>query len=311
MKAVVLSAALLASCTNTSPSDPPIDLPRGEVFALDVCMDYNDAWPYLVSTRESLMWISNCDASIRRASKVDGSVQVLVSNEPRAAMLAADNENIYWTRIDRSSFKGELMKASQLDGVPVVLASDQELMYDFLPQQLVIDETHVYRSEHVDILSVAKDGSAPQQVVAHGSSGPFLAVDADYLYWASHASVHRQRKGTDTDEELASTSVLWDPIALTANAVFFWWPYDGHLYRIDKSTGGPAVAVFEGSLKSRTFVSDGVASLYWQLGSTLVRMSEDGVVTPIVEIEGLAKALAVDEEFIYWIETWVIYRARR
>jgi hypothetical protein len=308
VKALVFGAAVLAACTN---DPPPVDLPKGEIFAVDVCMDTNGTWPYLVTTRESILWLSSCDASIRKASTLDGTVQVLVSNEPRASMLAADDENVYWTRVDSSSLNGELMKASQLDGVPVVLASGQEEMFDDVPQQLVVDEANVYRSEFFDILSVPKDGSAPQQVAARGTSNPFLAVDAEYLYWASHASVHRQRKGTNVDEELALSSTIWEPIALTDQAVFFWSSADGRLYRIDKSTDGPAMAVLDGWPLNRAFISDGVANLYWQSGSALVRLSEDGTVTPIVEIEGGADALAVDDEFIYWIRTTTIYRARR
>lgn len=311
VKAVLGGTLLLAACTSAAPTDP--NLPTGDVFASDVCITSNNPWPYLVSTADSLFWISPCDATIRKASKVDGSVHALVSNEPHALMLAADESNVYWARFDRSSFCGELVRASQSDGVPVVLASAQDEMYPDLPQQLVIDDTNVYRSKFFDILSVPKDGSAPQQVVARGNSGPFLGVDADYIYWASLSSIHRQRKGTNLDEELAVTSTIWNPLALTTHAAFFWSSQDRQLYRIDKSTGGPATPVLEDWPMNRAFISDRVANLYWQseAASALVRASEDGTVTPIAKLDGSAEALAVDDEFIYWIENSSIYYARR
>jgi hypothetical protein len=311
VKVAVLVASVLGACTDAQPMTD-VELPSGEVFISDVCI--GDAWPYLVSTTTSLFWISTCDASIRRASKLDGSVQVVASNEPSARMLAADESNLYWARID-DSLRGELVRASQADGVPIILAPGQREMLSVLPQQLVIDDTNVYRSEFFNILSVPKDGSAAQQVVAKGTSGPFLAVDADYLYWASHASVHRQRKGTDVDEELATSYTIWEPLAVTERAVYFWavGGTRGLLNRIDK-TGGPAVSVLEDWPAARAFVSDG-ESLYWQSGATVVRAADDGpghmTVTPLVAVDGTALAFALDDTFLYWVAGSTIYRARR
>lgn len=312
MKAAILGTSLLAACTSASDQTDASNLPTGTAFVSGVCMETYQAWPYLVSTTDSLFWISPCDSSIRRVSKLDRSLQKLVSNEPHAAMLGADEHDVYWTRIDPTSLRGDLVRASQLDGVPVVLASGQQEMFDDLPQQLVVDDTNVYRSAFLDILSIPKDGSAPQQVVARGNAGPFLAVDADYLYWASMASVHRQRKGTTVDEELATAGTLWEPIAVTQHALFFWDPDNGQLYRIDKTTGGPAIAMVHDWPANRAFISDGVSSLFWQSGSVLVRMAADnGTVTPIAAIHGSASAIAVDAEFIYWLEDSTLYYAPR
>lgn len=305
MKAVITSAALLAACSN---SDPLEGLPRGEVLVSDVCIRAHYEWPYLVNTQDSLLWISPCDGSIREASKRDGSVRILVGNEPLAAMLAADEGNVFWTRIDRNTSAGDLVTASRLGGDPVVLAKAQQEMLDVLPQQLVIDQTNVYRSEFSNILSVPKDGSTAQQVVARGNSGPFLAVDAEYIYWASLSSVHRQRKGTTVDEQLAQSGTIWMPIALTEHAVFFWNPNEEQLYRIDKATGTPEIVLHDWPA-TVAFVSDGVANLYWQSGSALVRTSEDGEVTPIVRLDGTAVAVAVDHDFIYWVENSTLYSA--
>jgi hypothetical protein len=51
------------------------------------------------------------------------------------------------------------------------------------------------------------------------------------------------------------------------------------------------------------------ANLYWQTESVLVRASEHGIVTPIVGLAGTAEAVAIDHDFVYWLENSTIYYA--
>ncbi|HTL36008.1 MAG TPA: hypothetical protein VL326_22915 [Kofleriaceae bacterium] len=287
---------LCAACTN----EESINLPHGDLLVEGVCSTY-ETRPYFTSAGDDLYWISPCDETIRSASKQDGSSRVFAANEPLAAMLAVDDTYLYWTR-SSSLAAGEIVRAPRAGGVPVVIATAQDQMYGALPQQLVVDETTLYRSKMSEILAMPKDGTAEPGVIATGTGGPFLAVDSEYIYWANMHSVHRQRKGSSTDEELAHVeSAIFDPIAYTEHAVFYWW--QSHLYKIEKETGGPAKMVLEGAPHGRAFVSDGIEFLYWQSGTTLVRTSEDGIVSPIVQLVERADAIAIDDQRIYWIES--------
>src|SRR5262249_10660112 len=145
-----------------------------------------------------------------------------------ASTIVADAATAYWLRAPASDTGGEIVRS---DGL--VLVADQREMFTVLPGQLAVDDTNVYRSEFSPILAVPKAGGT-QIEVARGDVGPFLAVDGPSLYWATVAKLHRQRKGTTTDELLAaSPRTLIDPLAVTDAAVFWW---GNGLERIDATT---------------------------------------------------------------------------
>lgn len=301
MKAVVASAVLLVAC-----ADPAADpVPRGQLLVEDACAPRD-----LASSGSSLFWIAECDGSIRKASKLDGAVEILVLGEPSAAMLTVDDNFVYWARIPSGS-AGEVVRVSQLGGPVVVLATAQDEMYGFLPQQLVVDDATVYRSRFFEILEMPKDGSAPQQVFGLGNSGPFLATDAEYVYWASIRTVHRQRKGSTFAEQLAETTfVIADPIAITDTAVFYW--VSGDLFRVEKATGGPPTQVtLQAGRTGGAYIADRLGQLYWKVGSHLVRVTEDGAAVRIAQSDDFVSDFALDGDHIYWIESEKIYSAVR
>ena len=285
----------LVGCATAPDSAQPVPLlptPHGSVIVEDACMPSD-----LVNNAAYLFWIA-CDGSIRRAAKADGTVEIVAANEPDAAMLAVDDNFVYWMRDpqpETSDSVGQLVRLFQLGGTPMVLADAQKDMFAELPEQLILDDTNVYRSTFNAILGVPKDGSAPQQQIAIGNAGPFLAQDGEYLYWANASTIDRQRKGTSVTEQLVQThAIVISPIAVTATG-FFYWDQD-ILHRIDKATA--AVTLFPVSdPEGQVLVADDT-SLYW-LDGGVVRFDDDGTVT-VLAVDGSPGSLTVDSEFVYW-----------
>lgn len=299
VKVVVAGVLVMLGCSDELPEPP-----AGELLVTGVCTTTSPST--FASRGAALYWISPCESAIRMVSKLDGAVDVFVNDQPNAAMLAVDEGFLYWGRAADSG-RGDLVRASLVDRTAVVIASAQTEMFGFLPQQLAVDDTMLYRSRFFEIVAMPKDGGGSQQEIAVGNSGPFLITDADYVYWANLHSVYRQRKGTAAAELLAQGgSAIFTPLATTYSALFYW--QDGRLYRVDKNTAASAVSLLDDTAP-RAFVSDGSAHLYWQSGAHLVQGTEDGVVTPIARVHGNVAALAVDEESVYWVDSGNIYRS--
>jgi hypothetical protein len=308
---------VLGACTSEGLVPPDAAaLPEPEVLVRDAC-----APTAIALGADSVFWIASCDdrgqdspRSIRRVARDGGAVDIgsiLAADEPGAAMLAADAEHVYWARL-LDGADGELVRLPHAGGEPEVIAIDQRQMYEALAQQLVVDDTRLYRSMFFDILAMPKDGSEPQQVFARGHAGPFLAPDADHLYWSSIRSVHRRAKASAaaTDELVAeTTSPIAMPLALTDTDVYFWAT---SLWRVDKAAVGTATLVRPGPApSSNTAFTADASHVYWHDPTRgIVRTDRDGALM-VVARRHAAKLLVVDADFLYWVESGSLVRVSK
>jgi hypothetical protein len=284
--------------------------PEGDLVVDDACA------PVSLAVDDSYVyWTASCDGgSVQRASKADWSVTTLVADEPNAAAIAVDSDNVYWERIrvGGAPLDDEIVRAPKAGGVPVVLATGQASPMS-ASGDLHVDETNLYWTNTVtkEIMTVPKDGSAPPTRVAVdncGPSGPTL--DRDYVYWVGCYGIFRQLKGTSAGELVAEYVV--GGLLASETGLYFRVSRDvdgatrSDLYWIAK-TGGRPVEIEQNRSMGTPLAYD-AGALYWIDDGDIVREADRGVgdgqgIDAIAHPAGLGglEGVVIDRDYVYWV----------
>jgi hypothetical protein len=201
-----------------------------------------------------------------------GLPEVLVSNQPRAAGLAAMGDALYWINQGhglQNYADGEVLTVPKEGGTPLVLASGQPEL-----GHVAVDDANVYWT----VNSVWTFESAALRKVPKGGGSPTSLVDAAYV------------RGLATD----GVNVFFT-IASTAN------PPNGKIMRVAVGGGDPMLVADGQPGDDAIAVHDGC--VYWPGKEGIVRVPKDGGdIAPVAAWIGGAMGFAVDAAGVYWTD---------
>jgi hypothetical protein len=169
---------------------------------------------------------------IIRASKVDGTQQVVVDAQLAPAYLAVDATHVFWT--NRSTYQanppdGNVVSAKKDGSELTVLASELDE-----PRNVVVDAQYVYFTigiEDAAVVRVRRDGTGLTSLATGRRWPKDIVVTSDALYWFEDWAGSTQ--GSDTspivklDKSAMTPVVLFQddvrPHALALDGGFLYW----------------------------------------------------------------------------------------
>jgi hypothetical protein len=305
-------------------SEPDGEDPEIEVIAAGLSAPRNmiaeGDFLYVPDTAENAPIWPNDDAALWRIAK-DGSSAMLLAEGTYVWDVTADDEWLYYSDAGDLSIDGGFVARLRRDG------SEHEILADDLgaPLGVAVDGTHLYWASFFDDAAVRmpKAGGAVEIIDDDVDQPRTIAIDANSIYWGSDsfgavAVVRTRLLGGGPVGEIASGQR--GVKALLSDDTHLYWLTDGfaglnpsRVLRYEKLTGTTTLLV-EQDLCAFDMTAD-ATHLYWATsdcsswGGELVifRLAKDAAAgdTPEVvvdEREGAALTLAVDDDFIYWVE---------
>ncbi len=195
-----------------------------------------------------------------------GPATTLVSNLQQPAGIALDTSNIYLTDLNA----GTVLRAPLQGGTPITLASGQSD-----PGPILVDDRFVYWATLNDglLMRVELDGGTPQTLFnTMTSSVTAIALNGNYLYWTDASGVSRLDLDAGTTETVAPNQQP-DPSAVAVDNASIYWLISG---------------------------SDGIDHYYD--GAVMKMPKSGGTPTQLTPSLGIAVAIAVDANAIYWAD---------
>lgn len=279
-------------------------------------------------------------AAIVRATFAYDCTSTVIDNQASEGVIALEGPHVYWTSFTNDTIKraprgGGAVEPFAATFHPIGLGFDGTYAYwsagmlwrrakaggavEMVPLPppatpadggVVADATHVYWVWSSSLFRWPTSGGAAQ-LVATGTSfslerhGQDLALDTDYVYWASidAGTISRAPKAGGPVEPIATGQVGAYAIALAGDDIY-WTNYDAGTVARAPKAGGPTVTISASETHPTALAVEG-GHVYWvsaasnsyvsraALGSTVV---ERLVFTP----DGGATGLAVDATSIYF-----------
>jgi len=199
------------------------------------------------------------------------AAEVIVSGQPAAFAIAADEAHVYWTN---SPAGGDVWRAS------IASPSDAEAIAP--PQDaygVAVDADYVYWTSSVQggaVWRANKDGTGAVKIAADQSYPSGLAVDGEAIYWTNKSlsgSVMRRRKaGFAAPEVLARSRSRPDAIAVRGGYVY--WSEAGSsqedILRVPACGGAPLRLAVQQTVLDLA-VDD--THVYWATGNAVSRVA--------------------------------------
>jgi len=269
-----------------------------------------------------IYWVNYQDGKLQRIPKAGGT-PLLLARFPQysAHYLDVDGSYIY---VDDGDDR--IVRIPKGGGAPEILTQPQ-----VNPQSLRVDDSGIYWltgtslvGSEGGVVTTALDGGETRTLTHSRYVGPGkLTLDADTVYFSIYdqfgegqGSVYRVAKAGGTPEVAIATG-LTSPYALVVVGPDLFVTtgastgQDGSILRFSKTAVGlpPGASLVHGQLGLIALASDG-ESLFWLVtigslygGSVLTVPIAGGVPRVLSNPEQLDVALAVDDAYVYWINS--------
>jgi len=272
---------------------------------------------------EYIYWVNYQDGKLQRLPKVGGTPLLLARFSQYAAhYLDVDGSYVY---VDDGDDR--IVRIPKGGGAPEVLTEAQ-----FNPHSLRVDGSGVYWltgtvlvGSEGGVIKTALTGGGTQTLTKGKYIGPgALTLDADSVYFSimgqlgeGQGSVYRVRKTGDMPEVPIAGVALTAPFALTVVGLDLFVTtgastgQKGSILRFPKNAVGvpPSASIVDNQLGLIGLTNDG-QSLFWLVttgsiygGSVLTIPIAGGAPRVLSNPEQLDVALAVDDAYVYWINS--------
>jgi hypothetical protein len=204
---------------------------------------------------------------------------------------------------------------------------------------LVIDGGRVYWADSAGVYWIDRHGGPVHKVADGQLEVTAMAIDADYVYWASEDvdGAGRIERVAKDGGEVVTVALVRSPraLAVDGNTLYFtsdrgvygvakatgalyplaeeaappawlaltraWvvWVADGRVRAVDKQGGAPVVLRQFPQLCGLATDDDHV---YWGDGHAIMRLASDGELTRVATTEICPKAIAATSTNVYWVD---------
>jgi hypothetical protein len=274
--------------------------------------------PWDIGLQQNDVYWLNTNGNVQRISKQGTGKKVMTSGLINPFRLAVDGGGLFWSHYQHP-FAAEGMP---LGGGPTTVYGNLGLGSGLLG----LDDTNVYWSSSTDPAMPAKlmktpRAGGPQTAVVPGPKrAGDVASDGGYLYWVEATSLadvpvsppgglRRTLAGGGPVEVLATSH---DMYALAFDQDYVYWTYAGNytttwvggaeIRRVPRAGGAVETVVALAHFANSIAVD--ADNVYWASydGNEVNKASKQG--GPIIQLSagGTPKALAIDDEAVYWVD---------
>ena len=225
--------------------------------------------------------------------------------------LALDSTNVYFT----SQEGGTVSKVAKNGGPVTVLASGLSW-----PWGIAVDSTDVYWVDSTGVQKVGLNGGTVTTLASStlgsnysdtlssqwGSIGPYLAIDADYVYWAGGTAGNNLQKtpkggGTTVTLEVEPSLIL----SIAADSTNVYWAEDNCTVNEASITGGTPT-VLASTLGVPMDIAIDSMNVYWgeasMSGGWVKKVGITGGTATVVATGYMPHGLTVDSTNVYWAD---------
>jgi hypothetical protein len=215
------------------------------------------------------------EQKVLKISKSGGTPTVLASNEPGAALIAVDADNVYWTTYSSSVCPdqgpcipdGAIKKAPKTGGAPKTIASQLEN-----PGGLAVDGTNVYWTSPGSnyfqgaVYKVPLDGGTPVPLAAKETGvRDAIAISATNVYWVQTSLADGGGGSaivTVPIEGGAITQVIASNGPLATDRTYLYFVDQYRIMKIPLAGGAPVTITIKGNLAPGALAVD-ATNVYW------------------------------------------------
>ena len=235
--------------------------------------------------------------------------QLLASQQDRAWGIALDRDSVYWTT---NNFPCRVMRVAKNGGPPVPMAVEMSACWG-----LEVEGANVYWGTDDSVRTTTQNG--PSSTLAKDQRLPVaLTMGSDGLYFVNagtgvpgslDGAVLRVGRGGGNVVTLAGGEIGGGPtgIALDDTSVYWCNQRDGAVRKAPRAglaNGQQPITVASVASGVASLVRDGDVLFFTLLDGSVMRVSVTGGNTQTIfkGQNGMARGIAVDSRFVYWVD---------
>ena len=258
-----------------------------------------------------------------RVNRDDGKdPQVLIETNTRIGNFAVDGNNFYYMSENKDEHRGGDFSSKvtgELRRVDLTKGNISTVLNGFRWPGLAFiqtDSQYLYFLEGSDniqeglvLLRLAKSGGEPERITSGLKAPNGFVVDDKNIYWSDFADNSVRKIAKTGGKQI----VLFDgnenqaaPATMTSDEQYLYLlERTGKIYQIEKENGKWKIRF---TYRGNDFdlgapISADKESIFWPLGSRVMRLSKKGGVPTVVSLSGSAsRCVVADDKYIYWNE---------
>jgi hypothetical protein len=247
----------------------------------------------LAADSKYLYWADHIMGAVLKVPVSGPAIPMPVSTQPVGlTWVAVDEQSVYWSLGPGSA---RSVARAPIDGGPEITIASSDSPVEVLA---VGGGTVYWTTTAHALMKVAREGGTP--IVVAEQVNPFIAVDADNVYWARAGSI--MKTSTMTGESILL--VAGSPTSLAVDATHLYWVAGGSVMSVSLEGGMPQ-QVSAGPDDDAMNVAADASGVYWTTTRGYIFRGEwwgnsrpvGGAGTPGY----LAYGTALDATSIYWM----------
>ncbi|MCL2824117.1 MAG: hypothetical protein FWD57_09010 [Polyangiaceae bacterium] len=259
-------------------------------------------------TTNKVYWVDEYARTIGSVDKHGGVASTIASGLDQPYRMDIVGNELYFTTTGKTA--PGLWSVDVTGGAPVMVA--EAILSEYAPKDVVRREGVLFYSTHSSVHRISA-GDIAKEIVGDGASILRIDADADFVYWTEHNHFLLRKAPIAGGAATTLASSLMYPLGIAVDDQHVYFvetgvgvecgqPKYGKVQRIAKSGGTPTTLAFAlGCDPSDIAIDD--EFVYWTesyLGNVARVAKTGGVVEVLASSQDWPKQIAVDDTRVYW-----------